>query len=129
MTQIVVAMVVIVLVAGVVVAYVAFPHRGEDLPGAPWLGRLMRRGARSLPTVEPEPGDVDARRASARYRPAARDRSYRPNRVEPGEPAWIPSSRPTPVDRPTAPERHRRAEPARLILRLVGWSPWVTGCT
>lgn len=58
MTQIVVSMVVIVLVAGVVTAYVAFPHRGEDLPGAPWLGRLMRRGARSLPTVEPEPGDV-----------------------------------------------------------------------
>jgi hypothetical protein len=58
MTQIVVAMVVIVLLAGVVVVYVAFPHRGEDLPGAPWLGRLMRRGARSLPTVEPEPGDV-----------------------------------------------------------------------
>ena len=44
MTQIVVSMVVIVLVAGVVAAYVAFPHRGEDLPGAPWLGRLMRRG-------------------------------------------------------------------------------------
>ena len=58
MTQIVVSMVVIVLVAAVVAAYVAFPHRGEDLPGAPWLGRLMRRGARSLPTVEPEPGDV-----------------------------------------------------------------------
>jgi len=58
MTQIVVAMVVIVLLAGVVVVYVAFPHRGEDLPGVPWLGRLMRRGARSLPTVEPEPDDV-----------------------------------------------------------------------
>jgi hypothetical protein len=58
MTQIVVSMVVIVLVAGVVAVYVAFPHRGEDLPGAPWLGRLMRRGARSLPTVEPEPGYV-----------------------------------------------------------------------
>jgi hypothetical protein len=58
MTQIVWSMVLIVLVAGVVTAYVAFPHRGEDLPGVPWLGRLMRRGARSLPTVEPEPGDV-----------------------------------------------------------------------
>jgi hypothetical protein len=58
MTQIVVSMVVIVLVAGVVAVYVAFPHRDEDLPGAPWLGRLMKRGARSLPTVEPEPGDV-----------------------------------------------------------------------
>jgi hypothetical protein len=58
MTQIVVSMLVILLVAGAVTAYVAFPHRGEELPGAPWLGRLMRRGARSLPTVEPEPGDV-----------------------------------------------------------------------
>jgi hypothetical protein len=58
MTQIVVSMAVIVLVAGIVTAYVAFPHRGEDLPGVPWLGRLMRRGARSLPTVEPEPTDV-----------------------------------------------------------------------
>jgi hypothetical protein len=58
MTQIVVAMVVIVLLAGVVVVYVAFPHRGEELPGVPWLGRLMHRGARSLPTVEPEAGDV-----------------------------------------------------------------------
>ena len=58
MTQIVVAMVVIVLLAGVVVVYVAFPHRGEELPGVPWLGRMMRKGARSLPTVEPEPGDV-----------------------------------------------------------------------
>jgi hypothetical protein len=58
MTQIVVSMVLIVLVAGVVTVYVAYPHRGEELPGAPWLGRLMRRGARSLPTVEPEPGDV-----------------------------------------------------------------------
>ena len=55
MIMIVIAMVVIVLVAAVFIAYVAFPHRGEDLPGAPWLGRLMRRGARALPTVEPEP--------------------------------------------------------------------------
>ena len=55
---IVITMFVIVLLAGAVVLYVAFPHRGEDLPGAPWLGRLMRKGARSLPTVEPEPGDV-----------------------------------------------------------------------
>jgi hypothetical protein len=54
-TSIVIAMVVIVLVAGVFIAYVAFPHRGEDLPGAPWLGRLMRRGAQALPTVDDEP--------------------------------------------------------------------------
>lgn len=53
MLTIVIAMALILLLCGVVVAYVAFPHRGADLPGAPWLGRLMRRGARSLPTVVP----------------------------------------------------------------------------
>ncbi len=53
MLTIVIAMTVILLLCGVVVVYVAFPHRGEDLPGAPWLGRAMRRGARSLPTVVP----------------------------------------------------------------------------
>lgn len=51
MTQIVIAMLVIVLVAGVVVVYVAFPHRGEDLPRAPWVGKLMRRGVNKLPTL------------------------------------------------------------------------------
>jgi hypothetical protein len=82
MTQIVVSMVVIVLVAGVVTAYVAFPHRGEDLPGAPWLGRLMQRGARSLPTLEPEQTDVvptDGRSASSGESPV------RTQRGRPGE--------------------------------------------
>ena len=89
--------------------YVAFPHRGEDLPGAPWLGRLMRKGARSLPTVEPEPGDVMP--------------------VDGGSPETLES----PLESPADEDRHRSG-PAprlilRLILRLVGWSPWVTGCT
>jgi hypothetical protein len=79
MTQIVVAMAVIVFVAGVVVAYVAFPHRGEDLPGAPWLGRLMRKGARSLPTVEPEPTDVVPPDQPAGESP------FRTQPVQPGE--------------------------------------------
>ena len=109
MTQIVVAMVVIVLLAGVVVVYVAFPHRGEDLPGAPWLGRLMRKGARSLPTVEPEPGDVMP--------------------VDGGSPETLES----PLREPADEDRHRSGSAPRLILRLilrlVGWSPWVTGCT
>ncbi len=54
MLPIVVAMLVIVVIATVVVAYVAFPHRGEDLPGAPWLGDAMSRAVDSLPTVEDE---------------------------------------------------------------------------
>lgn len=32
------------IVAGAVVVYVAFPHRGEEVPGAPWLGEAMQRG-------------------------------------------------------------------------------------
>jgi len=57
---IVVSMLVIVAVAGLVVVFVAFPHRGEDLPGAPWLGETLGRAADSLPTIadgelDPEP--------------------------------------------------------------------------
>lgn len=52
MLAIVIAMLVIVSIAAVVVAYVAFPHRGEDLPGAPWLGDAMSKAVESLPTVE-----------------------------------------------------------------------------
>jgi hypothetical protein len=40
------------LMAGVVVAYVAFPHRGEDLPVVPQLGEAMRKGVDALPTLE-----------------------------------------------------------------------------
>ncbi len=51
---IVIAMLVIVAIAAAVVAYVAFPHRGEDLPGATWLGDAMSRAVESLPTVDDE---------------------------------------------------------------------------
>lgn len=48
-------MAVIVVVAGLVVAFVAFPHRGETLPGAPWLGETMGRTADAMPTLDEEP--------------------------------------------------------------------------
>lgn len=83
MTQIVVSMVVIVLVAAVIAVYVAFPHRGADLPGAPWLGRLMRRGARSLPTVEPEPGDVMPADGGSPHDPGS------PIKTHPAEPGEV----------------------------------------
>lgn len=35
-----------------VLTYVAFPHRGEEVPGAPWLGHAMRRWIDRLPTRE-----------------------------------------------------------------------------
>jgi hypothetical protein len=52
MIFLVVAMVVIVLLAGLVVVYVAFPLRGEDVPYAGWLGRLLHRGVQTAPTLD-----------------------------------------------------------------------------
>lgn len=48
----VVAMLVILALAGVVVLYVAFPHRGEEVPAAPWIGDALRKGAESVPTLD-----------------------------------------------------------------------------
>jgi hypothetical protein len=71
----VVAMLVILVLAGLVVLYVAFPHRGERVPAAPWLGHVMRKGVDVAPTlhntsdeVEPpaEPLDLPGRRSTHR---------------------------------------------------------------
>jgi hypothetical protein len=48
----VVAMLVVLVLAGLVVVYVAFPHRGEDIPYFGWLGRLLRKGVDTAPTLE-----------------------------------------------------------------------------
>jgi len=50
--SIVLAMLAILVVAGVVVLYVAFPHRGEDVPHTPWVGDAMKRGVHMLPTLD-----------------------------------------------------------------------------
>jgi hypothetical protein len=52
MVAILLAMVGIVLLAALVVVYVAYPHRGQDVPNAPWVGEAMRKGARLLPTLD-----------------------------------------------------------------------------
>jgi hypothetical protein len=49
---IVIAMFLIVLLAVLVVVYVAYPHRGEDVPNAPWVGEAMRKGVSLLPTLD-----------------------------------------------------------------------------
>jgi uncharacterized membrane protein len=46
------AMLAILLLAFLVVVYVAYPHRGHEVPTAPWVGDLMRRGAERLPILE-----------------------------------------------------------------------------
>ena len=51
---IIVTMAVILALCGVIAVFVAFPHRGEPLPGAPWLGDAMSRAADSVPVLEEE---------------------------------------------------------------------------
>lgn len=41
-----------VLVAAGVAVYVAYPHRGEEMPVAPQLGNAMRKGVDALPTLD-----------------------------------------------------------------------------
>jgi len=43
MVVLVLLMLLILLAAAAVVVYVAYPHRGEEVPVAPWLGEAVRR--------------------------------------------------------------------------------------
>jgi hypothetical protein len=52
MLFITVVMLGIILLAGLVVVYVAFPHRGEDIPAVPWVGQALRKGVDAMPTLE-----------------------------------------------------------------------------
>lgn len=52
MLSILIAMLVILAISALVVTYVAFPHRGERIPGAPWLGEAMSKGVEAMPTLE-----------------------------------------------------------------------------
>ena len=51
---IVLVMLPIVLIAGAVLLYAAFPHRGEPVPGAPWLGDAARKAVEKLPLIDDE---------------------------------------------------------------------------
>ena len=50
------AMLVILVVSGLVVAYVAFPHRDKEMPHAPWLGDAMNKATDALPTLDEDEG-------------------------------------------------------------------------
>ena len=52
MLSIVLAMLAILAIAGAVVLYVAYPHRGEEVPNAPWVGDALRKGVDALPTLD-----------------------------------------------------------------------------
>ena len=61
MTSIVITMIVVLTVAAGALVFVAFPHRGEDVPGARWLGRVMGRAAGAVPTLRESDADALAR--------------------------------------------------------------------
>jgi len=54
-----IALLLILLIAAAVVLYVAYPHRGEDVPHAPWLGEALKRGVETLPALD---GELSPRR-------------------------------------------------------------------
>ena len=56
-----IVMIGILVLAGLVVLYVAFPHRGEDVPMVPWVGDAMTKGVAALPTID-ETDEVFLRR-------------------------------------------------------------------
>jgi len=58
--SILIAMLVILAVCALVITYVAFPHRGEQVPGAPWLGEAMSKGVEAMPTMQED--EVSERR-------------------------------------------------------------------
>jgi hypothetical protein len=58
---IILTMLVIVVLAGLVLVYVAFPHRGEQLPAAPWLGEAMSKAVEAAPTLDETHGDEAAK--------------------------------------------------------------------
>ncbi|GAB2450268.1 hypothetical protein GCM10027062_34330 [Nocardioides hungaricus] len=62
MLFVVISMLVILAIAGLVVLYVAYPHRGEQVPAAPWLGDAMSRAVDAAPLLEPEYEDSEPQR-------------------------------------------------------------------
>ena len=58
MLYVVIAMLASLLVSGIVVLYVAFPHRGEKLPAAPWLGDAMAKATDRAPVIDQDEGEI-----------------------------------------------------------------------
>ena len=54
MLFVVIAMLVVLVVAALVIVYAAYPHRGEEVPRASWLGDAMNRAADAAPLIVPE---------------------------------------------------------------------------
>lgn len=58
MLYIVIAMLVSLVVSGLVVAYVAYPHRGERMPAVPWLGEALGKAVDAAPVIGEDEAEV-----------------------------------------------------------------------
>ena len=58
MLFIVIAMLSSLAVAGLVILYVAFPHRGEKIPALPWLGDALGRAADAAPVLDEDEAEL-----------------------------------------------------------------------
>ncbi|WP_101524039.1 hypothetical protein [Nocardioides houyundeii] len=54
MLPVILAMLLILVVGAAVLAYVAFPYRGEEMPVVPVVGDAMRKGVDALPVIPSE---------------------------------------------------------------------------
>ena len=76
MLLIALVMLAILVLAVLVVTFVAFPHRGEEVPAAPWLGEAMTKAVDALPTIENADGtasEATPRRGADRPAAARKD--------------------------------------------------------
>ena len=77
MIPVLVAMLVILALAGLVVLYVAYPHRGEEVPNAPWVGDALRKGVDALPTLDNQREQETPAAAPGRHAQPVREPSHR----------------------------------------------------
>lgn len=58
MLFVVLAVLLSLAISGVVVLYVAYPHRGEPLPVAPWLGEALAKAVDAAPVLDDDERDL-----------------------------------------------------------------------
>jgi len=71
----VIAMLVCLVVAGLVVVYVAYPHRGEKIPAVPWLGDALGKAVDAAPVIGEDEAEVYRRQSADRSTDLQRSRS------------------------------------------------------
>ena len=78
MGPIVVVLLLALVLAAAVMVYAAYPYRGEQTPVSPRLGEAMRRGVKSLPTLDRDEQDRPlGRRVSLEAGAGAEDDQHR----------------------------------------------------